>query len=141
VSHGRFADWCRRHGLLHVRAILVAAIVMAHSRPAPAATATTDASALFYGLLTVVMTTTDANVRDDALTARAPLEQQGYRPNWADGACTAGARAQLVALFESRAAGLDAGARAYRQSSEKIDLCLVLRAAQDAPLNAFLARQ
>ena len=71
--------------------------------------------------------------------ARAPREQQGYFPTWAEGACTSAERAQFIALFESRAAELDAGQRKYRESLEKIDLCLALRAAQEAPLNAFLA--
>jgi alanyl aminopeptidase len=73
------------------------------------------------------------------LLAGAPREQQGYWPALAEGACTAGERARFVALFEARAAGLDAGQRKYRESLEKIDLCLALRAAQEAPLNAFLA--
>ena len=71
--------------------------------------------------------------------ARAPREQQGYFPTWGEGACTPAERAQFVALFASRAADLDAGQRKYRESLEKIDLCLALRAAQEAPLNAFLA--
>ena len=71
--------------------------------------------------------------------ARAPREQQGYFPTWAEGACTSAERAQFVASFATRAAELDAGQRKYRESLEKIDLCLALRAAQEAPLNAFLA--
>jgi alanyl aminopeptidase len=71
--------------------------------------------------------------------ARAPREQQGYFPAWSEGACTSAERAQFVAVFESRAADLDAGQRKYRESLENIDLCLALRAAQEAPLNAFLA--
>jgi alanyl aminopeptidase len=71
--------------------------------------------------------------------ARAPREQQGYFPTWGEGACTPAERAQFVALFASRAADLDAGQRKYRESLEKIDLCLALRAAQETPLNAFLA--
>ena len=71
--------------------------------------------------------------------ARAPREQQGYFPTWAEGACTSAERAQFVAVFETRVAELDAGQRKYRESLEKIDLCLALRAAQEAPLNAFLA--
>jgi alanyl aminopeptidase len=71
--------------------------------------------------------------------ARAPREQQGYFPTWAEGACTSAERAQFVALFESRVAESDVGQRKYRESLEKIDLCLALRAAQEAPLNAFLA--
>jgi alanyl aminopeptidase len=71
--------------------------------------------------------------------ARAPREQQGSFATLAEGACTAGERAQFVALFEPRAAALDAGQRKYRETLEKIDLCLALRAAQEAPLNAFLA--
>jgi alanyl aminopeptidase len=72
------------------------------------------------------------------LLARAPREQQGYFATWAEGACTAGERAQFVALFETRVANFDAGQRKYRESLEKIDLCLALRAAQEASLNAFL---
>ena len=75
----------------------------------------------------------------DALVARAPTEQVGYWPTWVDGACSREDRARFVALFEARSARLDAGPRAYRESLEKIDHCLALRAAQEAPLNAFLA--
>ncbi len=32
---------------------------------------------------------------------------------------------------------LEAGPRSYRQSLEKIDLCLALQAAQQASINAF----
>jgi alanyl aminopeptidase len=73
------------------------------------------------------------------LEARAPRESQGYWPTWAERACTSGERAQFVALFEARVANLDAGQRKYREALEKIDLCLAMRAAQEAPLNAFLA--
>jgi alanyl aminopeptidase len=75
----------------------------------------------------------------DALAARAQREQQAFWPAWADDACTATERAQFVALFERRAANLDAGVRVYQRSLEKIDLCLALRAAQEGQLNAFLA--
>ena len=75
----------------------------------------------------------------EPLAARVPHEQQGYWPLWADAICSAGEREQFVALFERRAADLDAGPRKYRQALEKIDLCLALRRAQQAPLNAFLA--
>ncbi len=79
----------------------------------------------------------EANI--GTLAARTPREEQGYWPRWADDACTAGERARFIALFEKRAADLDAGPLKYRQSLERIDLCLALRAAQEAPLNAFLA--
>ena len=75
----------------------------------------------------------------EGLAARAPKEQVGNWPTWADGACSSEDRARFVALFEARAARLDAGPRAYRQSLERIDHCLALRAAQEAPLNAFLS--
>ena len=73
------------------------------------------------------------------LAARAPREAQGFWPQWADRACTAAERTQFVALFAPRAAELDAGQQTYRESLEKIDLCLALRAAQEAPFNAFVA--
>lgn len=75
----------------------------------------------------------------EALAARAPREQQGFWPYWADEVCTAEGRTQFVAMFEHRAAKLEAGPRSYRQSLEKIDLCLALQAAQEATLNAFFA--
>lgn len=75
----------------------------------------------------------------DALAARAPREQQGFWPYWADSVCTTEGRIQFVALFESRAAQLEAGPRSYRQSLETIDSCLALRAAQQASINAFFA--
>ncbi len=74
-----------------------------------------------------------------ALAGRAPPEQQGYWPDWAASACTPEERARFVAIFEARAAALDAGARIYRQSLEKIDACLALRAAQGESLNAWVA--
>ncbi|MBA3505631.1 MAG: M1 family metallopeptidase [Betaproteobacteria bacterium] len=75
----------------------------------------------------------------DVLAARAPREQQGFWPYWADEVCTAEGRTQFVAMFENRAAKLEAGPRSYRQALEKIDLCLALRVAQQASINAFFA--
>ena len=75
----------------------------------------------------------------EALAARAPREQQGFWPYWAEDVCTAEGRTQFVAMFETRAAKLDAGPRSYRQALEKIDLCLALRVAQQASINAFFA--
>ena len=75
----------------------------------------------------------------DALAARVPREQQAFIATFADGICGGEDRARFVALFEKRAAGLDAGARKYRQSLEKIDACIAMRRAQEPALNAFLA--
>jgi alanyl aminopeptidase len=75
-----------------------------------------------------------------ALAARLPREQQAYWPLWASGVCTTAERASVVAIFAPRAAAVDGGVRAYRQALERIDLCLAMRAAQEAPLNAFLAK-
>ena len=75
----------------------------------------------------------------DALAARAPREQQGFWPYWADKVCTAEGRTQFVALFEARAPRLEAGPRSYRQALEKVDLCLALRDAQQTSINAFFA--
>ena len=75
----------------------------------------------------------------EALAARAPREQQGFWPYWADKVCTVEGRAQFVAMFETRAVQLEAGPRSYRQALEKIDLCLALRVAQQASINAFFA--
>ncbi len=77
----------------------------------------------------------------DALSARMPREQQAFIVTWAAGICGPGERAQFAALFEKRMADVDAGARFYRQSLEKIDACLSLRRVQEGPLNAFLAQQ
>ncbi len=74
-----------------------------------------------------------------ALAARAPAETQGFWPKWLASACSADERARYVALFESRAAGLDAGPHSYRESLEQIDLCIAARRVQQAPLDAFLA--
>lgn len=78
------------------------------------------------------------NANAQALLARIPPEQQSQLMKWADGACTLRERAQFVALWEARAAGVDGGPRHYRQSLEKIDNCLALRHAQQAAFNAFL---
>ncbi len=74
-----------------------------------------------------------------ALSARTPVESQGFWPTWLASACTPDERARMVALFESRVAKLEAGPRSYRESLEKIDLCIAARKIQQAPLNAFLA--
>ena len=75
----------------------------------------------------------------DPLAARVPREQQSFVVTWADGICGSEDRARFVALFEKRAADLDAGARRYRQSLEKIDACIAMRRLQEPALNAFLA--
>ena len=77
----------------------------------------------------------------EALAARAPPTQQGFWPAWSADACTSTERSQFIALFAARADALDAGARTYRQALENIDLCLALRVAQQAPVNAFLLAQ
>jgi hypothetical protein len=75
----------------------------------------------------------------DALAERHPPEYQGYWPAWARAACTDAERAQFVSIFETRAKGLDAGPRVYRDALEKIDACIAAAKVQRAPLNAFLA--
>ncbi len=75
----------------------------------------------------------------DALAARVPREQQSSFATWADGICGGDERAQFVALFATRVADLDAGARRYRQTLEKIDACIAMRRVQEPALNAFLA--
>jgi len=75
----------------------------------------------------------------DALQARVPREQHALWLIHLGTACTAAERAQVVAIFEPRAPGMDAGPRRYRQALERIDLCLAVRDAQAAPLAAFLA--
>ena len=66
-------------------------------------------------------------------------EQQQFLAVWASDACTERERGLVVAAFETRVAKLDGGARRYKESLERIDVCLSLRRAQQAPLNAFLA--
>jgi cytosol alanyl aminopeptidase len=75
----------------------------------------------------------------DGLLARVPREQHSGWIVAASGACTADERAQVVALFASRSAAMEAGPRRYRQSLERIDVCLALRQAQQASFAAFLA--
>jgi cytosol alanyl aminopeptidase len=75
----------------------------------------------------------------DALAARVPREQQSYFAAWAGGICGSDERAQFVALFATRVADLDAGARTYRQTLERIDACIAMRRVQEPALNAFLA--
>ena len=81
----------------------------------------------------------DANF--DRFGSRLPREQWSALARWAGGACTPAERERFVAVLGPRLAAADAGARAYRQSLERIDLCVALRDAQAAPLNAFLAAQ
>ena len=75
----------------------------------------------------------------DALAARVPREQQSYFAAWAGRICGSDERAQFVALFATRVANLDAGARTYRQTLETIDACIAMRRVQEPALNAFLA--
>ncbi|MEO6566496.1 MAG: M1 family metallopeptidase [Casimicrobiaceae bacterium] len=75
----------------------------------------------------------------DALATRVPRTFQGNWPAWAQAACTDAERAQFVAVFETRAPGLDGGPRAYRAALERIDACIAAATIQRAPLNAFLA--
>ena len=79
------------------------------------------------------------NARADALMASVPPEQQVELVALAKGACTSRERTLFVAMFEGRAAKIDGGARYYRQTLERIDVCLALRRAQQAPFNAILA--
>ncbi|MFO1395633.1 MAG: M1 family aminopeptidase [Burkholderiales bacterium] len=75
----------------------------------------------------------------EALQARVPREQHSGWIIGSGNACTAEERAQVVAVFGARAPAMESGARRYKQALERIDLCLALRAAQQAPLAAFLA--
>lgn len=68
-----------------------------------------------------------------------PREQFGYIAQWGREACTPRERAQFVNAFEARVGNSD-GARRYKVTLERIDQCLALRAQQQAPFNAFLAR-
>ena len=79
------------------------------------------------------------NARAEALMASVPPEQQSGLVIWARDACTQRERTLFVALFESRVANVDGGARRYRQALEKIDVCLALRRGQQAAFNAYLA--
>jgi alanyl aminopeptidase len=74
-----------------------------------------------------------------AQSATTPREKQGYLVVWTSNACTEGERKQIVALFEARAAELEAGTRKFRETIERIDACLALRRAQQVTFNAFLA--
>jgi alanyl aminopeptidase len=76
----------------------------------------------------------------DELAARLP-------PNWTkrlitlgDRLCTAEGRADVEAFFAPRAARLLGGPRALRQTLERIDACIVARAAQRDSLALVLAR-
>ncbi|MBK9116580.1 MAG: ERAP1-like C-terminal domain-containing protein [Betaproteobacteria bacterium] len=81
----------------------------------------------------------DANF--DRFGSRLPREHWSAVAYWADGTCTPAERERFVALLGPRLAAAEVGARAYRQSLERIDLCLALRDARAEPLNAFLAAQ
>jgi cytosol alanyl aminopeptidase len=74
-----------------------------------------------------------------AMSARFPKDFQGYWPAWAEAACTDAERTQFVAVFESRAKGLEAGPLTYRNTLERIDACIASARVQRASLNAFLA--
>jgi len=75
----------------------------------------------------------------DALAANTPPEAQAVWATWAGGACTQRERSAFVEVFEQRSAKTDAGPRQYGQALERIDACLAMRRAQQAPLAAFVA--
>jgi alanyl aminopeptidase len=75
----------------------------------------------------------------EPLSANLPSEQQGFLATFANDACTARERVLFVGAFEAHLAKVEGGVRRYKQALEKIDSCLALRRAQQAPLNAFLA--
>jgi alanyl aminopeptidase len=81
----------------------------------------------------------DANF--DRLAARTPREQQSRWLTSGERICSADERARYVAVLGKRAADIEGGARYYRQTLEKIDLCVAARRTQEAPLNAFLGAQ
>ena len=75
----------------------------------------------------------------DAAAQRAPQEEVGQWPHWAEQACAAAERERMVEVFAPRAAHYDGGAQAYREALEMVDLCLAYRARQEVLLTAFLA--
>ncbi|MEP7328971.1 MAG: M1 family aminopeptidase, partial [Betaproteobacteria bacterium] len=75
----------------------------------------------------------------DALSARVPRDYQNLWPRWASAVCTDVERAQFVAVFRKRVAGLDGAVRPYRDTLEKIDACIAAVKVQQASLNVFLA--
>jgi len=75
----------------------------------------------------------------EPLSAALPREQHGFLPTYAGDACSVRERALFVAAFEANSAKVDAGARRYRQTLERIDSCIAMRRAHQAAFNAFLA--
>ena len=76
----------------------------------------------------------------DALIARTPREAQGFWPAWAASACSEGERSFYMRAFATRAPRYDGGAASYNEGLEAVDLCLALRAAQEAAVNRYFAQ-
>jgi alanyl aminopeptidase len=76
----------------------------------------------------------------DVAMASVPREQQEYLPYWSRDACTSRERALFVDAFELRLANVEGAAVRYKAALQRIDQCLALRRAQQAPFNASLAR-
>jgi cytosol alanyl aminopeptidase len=75
----------------------------------------------------------------DALVKRVTENNLQRLPFWASAACAANERALFVAVLSERMRNVDGGPRAYAKALERIDLCVAYRAAQQGPLDRWLA--
>jgi alanyl aminopeptidase len=75
----------------------------------------------------------------DAAIARAPANETGYWPFWADGACRAEDRDALARIFGPRAAAIEGGTQSLTEVLERVDICREYRELQRPSLAAFLA--
>ncbi|XXF77819.1 M1 family metallopeptidase [Myxococcaceae bacterium GXIMD 01537] len=76
----------------------------------------------------------------DALLARLPEDFHASLSWVGGGYCDAERRADVAAFFAERSAKLPGGERMLAQALESVDLCIALKAAQGASIEAFLSR-
>jgi alanyl aminopeptidase len=77
----------------------------------------------------------------DDIIARMPLDFAARLPQVGRGFCDVEHRRDLEAFFTERSARARGGPRALAQTLERVDLCIALRAAQQASVSDFLQKQ
>jgi alanyl aminopeptidase len=75
----------------------------------------------------------------DALAQRLPEDARGSLARVGRSFCDAERRADLAAFFTERSASAPGGPRVLAQVLESVDLCMAMKAAQGASIEAFLA--
>ncbi|MDC0712447.1 M1 family metallopeptidase [Stigmatella sp. ncwal1] len=76
----------------------------------------------------------------DALAARMPEEFASYMVMLGGGFCDAEHRKDVESFFTERAARTSSGSRRLAQTLEHIDLCIALKQAQGASIDAYLTK-